>query len=319
MTLRATREPAERRAHAGRLARGSAVGALLFLCVAGPHIVRSTTFLRDPVVASSPSHPAKWTYGLWGDWEERALNLVLGTYAHHSIGKDAAATLIRGLPVPWAGQEADLVTRRQAWAIHEDFAGNPLHLLVGLGLGLWLAATGRSLRPKAFWFALTPFQGWLVLHAFIRNQIWLSRLQTPVFVMLPLAWTAAADPGPPCARLRHAMLIGTSLLCLGVAYYDATHIVGKPVSPRLLGNYTRDELYYLYCPGGLAIKAEHDTVLAHLTATGGSRLGLVLGFDDCEYPLAWRAVRQGLEVRHCAAKSPWPDAVYVSTRATPAD
>lgn len=302
------------RRRSGFLGRCVVLSLLVMAGIAGPHLVRSVHLLRAPEEASSPNRPRLWSYGLCGEWSERAFNPLFGTFAHHSVGKQAAADWIRRLPFDWAGKEAVLVSRHQHWVMQEDFAGNPFHLWIAAGLGLWLACAWRRLPPKVRAFALAPFASWIVFHLFIRNQVWLARLQLPVFMLLPLAW-AAFLAGAPRARWRAAILIGASLACLGLGYYEATHMAGKPVLSGRMGNLTRDQLYYLYSgTRGQDLKAEHDRILAHMAATGGTRLGLVLGTDDYDYPLTWRAMRQGIEVRHCAPKSPWPDAFYVAAR-----
>ena len=310
VAARAWRQPALLRAHAGRLLGAGLPAVLALACVVGPHMARTSTFLRTAQAAASPAHPQHWSYGLLGEWKERALNPLLATYAHHSLGKDAAAAWLHRSPSPSARRQGDLVGRRQEWVPHEDFAGNPFHLLLGVITGLWLLLRAPALKPRALGFALVPFLAWIAFHLFIRNQIWLSRLQTPLFFLLPLSWAATAASGRAARVLRDAILIGTSLLCLGFGYADALRMRGKPLWP--LPATSRDERYYVYAAGGLDLKRDHDKVLDHMAATGAVRLGLVLGADSFDYPLTWRAMHRGIQVRHCGPRSPWPDAFFTA-------
>jgi hypothetical protein len=35
-------------------------------------------------------------------------------------------------------------------------------------------------------------------------------------------------------------------------------------------------------------------------------MGLLIGEDDYDYPLTWRAMQRGIEVRHVVGPDPWP-------------
>lgn len=308
---RALKQPSVLRACAGFLVRAALAALLILACVAGPHAARATSFLGKPEAAELPANPRFWSYGAWGEWNERLLNPLLSTYAHHSLGRDAVAQGLRNTGIPWARKQGDILARDTTWVWHEDFAGNPFHFLLGAAAGVWLLARGRILKPLPFWFGLAPFIAWVVFHLFIRNQIWLSRLQTSLFFLSPLCWSAAAAAGQPRQNLRRVLLLGMSLLCLGMGYNVALHMGRKPLLPAPAAA-TRDELYYLYHPAGAVLKAEHDKVLDHMAATGATRLGLVLGADSYDYPLTWRAMQRGFQVRHCSPRSPWPEAFYIT-------
>lgn len=310
--IRWLRRPGLLRAQGLRLVRCALPALVVAACAVGPHALRAAALLRDPACLASPAHPRFQSFDRLGDGSERLLNPLLATYAHHSVGREAALRAVQAAGFEWSPRAVAVLARRPAWVLHEDLAGNPLHAFVGAILLAWVVLVARRVPRKALLFACVPFAAWVLFHLFVRNQAWVSRLQLPLFMLLPLAWAAAASPALPRFRARAAALVAASLLALGVGYYDATHMLGKPVWPAALGRYPRDELYYLYRPDGAALKREHDAVLARLSAAGGTRLGLVLGVDDYDYPLAWRAMRQGVEVRHCARRSPWPDVVFAT-------
>ncbi len=306
----ALRRPGELGRHALRLLRCAVPAVFLLACVALPHAWRASIQLRDPACLAADGHPRALSFGLLGDWSERALNPFLCTYAHHSVGREAVADAVQRLGVDWGQKAAAVLSRRSAWVLHEDLTGNPVHFFAGVVLAMWTLLVARRLRPGVRAFACVPFLAWIMMHLFVRNQPWISRLQLPVFVMLPLAWTAAAATGLPRARVRQAVLMAFSVLVLAVGYYDATHTLGKPVLPRYLGGYTREDLYYLYRPEGLMLKVQHDATIARASAIGGKHIGLMLGNDDYDYPLTWRAMQQGFIVRHCNRTSPWPDVIF---------
>ena len=39
-------------------------------------------------------------------------------------------------------------------------------------------------------------------------------------------------------------------------------------------------------------------------------MGIVVGNDGWDYPITWRAMQQGIEVRHVFGEDPWPCLVF---------
>jgi hypothetical protein len=83
---------------------------------------------------------------------------------------------------------------------------------------------------------------------------------------------------------------------------------------RIFAGASAPASYYLDGPAGVA--AQHEAVLAWLAASGCKRLGLFIGGDSYDYPLTWRAMQRGVEVRHVVRPSAWPCAVF-SDRGVP--
>ncbi len=173
-----------------------------------------------------------------------------------------------------------------------------------LGIGAWLLA-------------------WVLFHATFRDNVWITRLQLPLFALAPLALGALARPKP--SRLG-TVLCGVVAAGLG-AHAIATAVLNmkRPLNPvgdlataasltpdaffRELRQAFSDEAYYRLGPPGLG--PTHAAVLRELDGSGCRRLALFLGGDSWEYPLTWRAMQQGVEVRHLVGPSdPWPCAIF---------
>jgi hypothetical protein len=202
------------------------------------------------------------------------------------------------------------------YAPQEDVAGNPFQAGVTLALmpGLLLLARGRGLRR---FLALAPVVGWFVVHLKLRNQLWLSRLQLPLFVLSPLVWlpwTAPAGGWLERVRALAARVLGPVLAvaamgCLCYGYVVAASVRERPLLASRLASVLRDREshYYVFRPDVAPGQQETLDVLAR---TGCRRLGLLIGEDTYDYPLTWRAMRAGVRVRHYVAPAAWPCAVY---------
>ena len=96
----------------------------------------------------------------------------------------------------------------------------------------------------------------------------------------------------------------------------ARHAVRNIPRPPLLAAralHDRDGAYYNCRPG---LRSGHDAILRLARERGCSRIGLFLGEDGWDYPLTWRAMRAGAEVRHVGAGDPWPCLVYAQEPST---
>ena len=79
-------------------------------------------------------------------------------------------------------------------SLHEDYAGNPLHLLLALAAGCALGFAGpRPLRAYVAALALSA----AALCIGLKWQVWISRLQLPLFVLACPLIGVAADRLPP--------------------------------------------------------------------------------------------------------------------------
>jgi hypothetical protein len=67
------------------------------------------------------------------------------------------------------------------------------------------------------------------------------------------------------------------------------------------------ECHYLHKP---ALRPLHEQALEAARAGGCRQLGLFIGVDSYDYPLSWRAMRQGIAVRHVLDADPWPCLVF---------
>jgi hypothetical protein len=75
------------------------------------------------------------------------------------------------------------------------------------------------------------------------------------------------------------------------------------------------EAYYVYARKG--VEQAHAAALKGLAESGCRRLGMYIDGDSYDYPLAWRAMQAGVEVRHVVAPDDWPCLIFSDRGAPP--
>lgn len=243
-------------------------------------------------------HSEGYAYGLSGEWLDRLGNSARGLAHHLPI----AALLSRLSPAlaPASGEGVGLGP--ELFRPHEDYVGNPLQAALFLAACLaLLVRRGRVSRRTIVGVACTV-AGWVVLHALGRDNGWISRLETPSFV---LAVSAMGAFGAPRARAaRWSAFAAASFL---IAYGLSIAVRNETRPPRLA---IPDPLVarYVNLP---QFRALDDAALDLAARTHCARIGVRLtsppGLDDpWDYPLIWRAHTMGIEVRHVQGTEPWP-------------
>jgi hypothetical protein len=182
--------------------------------------------------------------------------------------------------------------------VHEDFVGNPLHLLAGV-----VAAVAVCRRRAAFG---TPVRLWMgmslasavVFAVALKWQPWNSRLHLPLFVL------AAPLIGVGFEGRRRLAAAGAAAFCL-LALPSLAATWPRP----LIGSAS-----VLTTPGMAQRFRNHPKLQPVYEAAVGvvsdmrcARVGLVLGWDDWEYPF-WPLLRtrlgHGVRLEHVLVANP---------------
>jgi hypothetical protein len=264
---------------------------LLLAAVAGPHAVRMAT-AGDRVRELT----APYVFPAAGEWEARLGNVRAAATRHLPARLDVLPDL-QGHP--------SALPR-----FHEDLAANPLQAIVAMA-GLFLAAIGgRRISPRARWAAVAVLAGWALFQVTFRANAWVSRLETPLFALLPATmggWAVLRRSTIRRALLK-AVAVTSVALGIQVAILNPSRPAARVFAPR-----TPADDYYANRPNQ---RPTHDAALEVAARTGCTRIGLFVGEDSFDYPLTWRAMQRGIEVRHVRGPDPWP-CVLVSDQGPP--
>jgi len=179
------------------------------------------------------------------------------------------------LGVQEEGRDFKLVPRQY----HEDFAGNPIHLLlIGLSGVVLLGTAKRGRASIVQCYVLSLGAGYILLCISLRWNIWITRIHLPLLVL----WTSAiaiALSEPMFARARTYIIVLLVVTAQYTLFYNETRpLIGANnifAVPRL-------EQYFRNRPD-LQTPYRHAATLVQDKRC--AEIGLWLEGDSWEYPL----------------------------------
>ncbi len=272
-----------------RLIVGISVFAICLLAITAPDIIRKR---QHPF-------PRFELYPFFQGYDQERLWNPVKAVSHHFPFPEALRDVVKAV-----GYTGELRTSNYA-NLHEDIIGNPPQMLAWLTL-IALTLLGIPLfivRPTLFraWaISIAPLVSWIIFAFVVRDQLWLSRLQLPLFFIMPFSVVfmgRVVGSNGKTVRQISSLFAVLGVLALAYAVCVAANV---PTRPLHLINFwgrrpDRIQAYYTVAPG---IRAEHDQLLKYAREQQCGRIGLVLGPDTAEYPLTWRAMLDGRQTRH---------------------
>jgi hypothetical protein len=257
--------------------------------------------------ATLTSSPTKtpFVYQVTDSLGDRLTNSVVGIARNVPATPDLLEWLSTPTKIPGCPNDA---SRCLEWnrSFHEDVAANPGHTIVVAAAMVLAAVRWHVLSSRSRVAILCLPCAWVIFHALFRDNPWITRLELPLFAVSPVSLAAAnrLRQSPSIARV---MTVGAGILLVygGIA---AIQNVRRPVDPPMLARGQDPAAYYIAGPPGVAMA--HDAALTEVARSTCRRLGLYIGADSYDYPLTWRAMQQGFEVRHVVGPDDWPCAIF---------
>jgi hypothetical protein len=225
----------------------------------------------------------------------RALNAVQAVHA--ALGVD-----IQDPRTTWGGEQ--FREQRPELAFDENFAGNPLQVVLLVCALLALVAFPRPVGPHLLAYASALVLSFLLFGAVLRWQPWHTRLELPFLVLgAPPIGVVAERLSPRLAQVSIVALV----LCTvpWVVNNQARPLTG----PRAVWGMPREQQYFIYQPD---LERPYRDALAYLQARGCGEVGFRSNQDGWEYPvraLGSVALRvQQVAVDNASAELPEGDA-----------
>ena len=269
------------------------VGMLLLtvtvIIVAGPDILRK----QSGAVSRHEVYP------LFSEYTVDRLWNPLRHFAHNTPFPDRTAVIARKF-----GYHGNLITK-DIFNPHEDMVGNPfqasaLVITAGMSLLVWFALFCRLNHLYMLLLSLSPIVSWLVFGMVIKDQAWITRLQLPLFYLLPFSFiylNCIVEKKKLFALLLKVGVCFVALFSLAYAMLVATHVLPRPLAlSHFWGE--RPSRTGAYYSNAQSLKADHGVFFQSVAKSGCKRIGLVFGPDSVDYPLTWRAMQSGVQVRY---------------------
>jgi hypothetical protein len=198
----------------------------------------------------------------------------------------------------WQGSVFRLM---EVGVVHEDYAGNGLHLLLALVAVplIWRRKVGQTRT-----YCLAVLAGAMLFCLLLRWQPFNSRLQLPLFILwAPLTGIAFGE-----VRQRWAVSVGMllSVAALPWLLFNASRpllplprtlvarIAPSVQAPPSIFTAPRQEQYFRNSPW---VMESFVACASRIKAAGYTRVGLRLGIDSWEYPL-WALLGPGVRIEH---------------------
>ena len=269
-----------------------AVSVLLCLLICGPDIGRKI----ENKVFSRPE-----VYPLLNEWDKTRLY-------------NPVAIIAPNFPFPnWFNREVRSkrlpveLYNKNVFAPHEDFVGNPIQLFVIILLPL-LAILIQPVRAvisshkkehlRLFGYSLLPVIAWCAFGWIVKNQGWITRLQLPLFFLLPfsMAFLFVYHSSTYLRKAAHLILVWMILFSYAYSVKIVSLNPSRPLEPRFFWGKTPSafENYYRTFDK----KKIHNNFLAVAKKQNCNKAVMLVTPDYPEYPLTWRAMQMGVTIWH---------------------
>ena len=270
--------------------RGLIVAVMAFLVIASPDIYRKIVTDVD----------RQEVYKIYTGWtKNRLLNPIKMTFQS----------------VPWPekfengyrkiGIDGKLYSN--PFRLHNDYVGNPLQLIfILLGsviamIALPFLAIIRRKYAFTILLSLAPIFSWIAFGLMVRDNPWVTRVQLPLFAMLPFSLLFVSrffSLYLPTKLLLKFLLVVSA----GFSLMFGIFVLVKSEHRSL----TAKDFFYLpesresryYSNKKSELRDEHQKVLTSMKKAGCTRLGLVIGSNDYDYPLTWNLMKNGIQTQH---------------------
>lgn len=256
----------------------------LLACAAGLLLV-GVEADRARAQATFVSYVKLFSYVGLSDLGDRPLNSLRGLFREiPAPGRISQALHLNGCPDTGICQ---LLLRP-----HEDVAGQPLHAAAMLLMLLLLAVRWRHIPVRTRAFVLCLALGWIAFHATFRENPWIARLHLPLFAIAPLGFGVLHG-----LWVRRWIRVLVSSVA-AVAAADGVFVALENERRPPLGPVPSYVATYYWDPNMAVKRPGHERALAAAAASGCRHLDIELQPPGIEYPLIWRAMRAGIDVRH---------------------
>lgn len=262
-------------------------------CVLIGAIICGPDIYRKYILTGSFTGNRGEVFPLIGFWGEKIINTLSGFSINTPFQAGIYNYLIQPI-VRLFQSSLPFTPIHSPFIVHDGLIGYVLQAAIGAVMFLTLLMLKR--RRKIFFLLFVI--SWLLFHITIKPQPWLSRLQLPLFFILPLGFGLfSARPGNLAEKLLLKLVLGICLL--GIPY---SYLILAKNPTRPLGAISREFLVerskWYYASRNDSLVDDHQRVLIFCRNLNVKKVGLIVDDDAFDYPLSWRLYSSGIHVDH---------------------
>jgi hypothetical protein len=286
--------------------RFPAVGAALalFLLLNLGQVLRNVALVGDPLGARADQTNVRVravSFPLFVLNAVRSAAMHLGTPFEKVNQKleEGILALHRGLGVDAADERSSYLGMRFSvtrFSLHEDTAGNPVHLVLAAAAAALCLRKDFRERPSARPYVAAALAGALLFPLILSWQPWIARLHLPVFALwcpvVAVALRSAAVPRALSTTVLAVLFVGALPALLRNSSRPLT-------GPRTILRSERMSDIFRNAPEREAPYREAVRILAGLRCR---EVGVALGANDWEYPL-FALAGKGTRFEHVAVNN----------------
>ena len=262
-------------------------------------------------------------YPLTGEWNSsRFFNVFLSGMHHSAFNYSRNSAMIDSVSVLLnADYNKASIETNWNFFTHEDYVGNPFQFFAFLVITVvsCIALVHSKFRKKYF-ITLVPLCSFLILGLYVKDNPWLSRIQLPFFMLIPVCFMSLeAFKVSRFVKAFDVCFFMFSFFSLAVSFLVISQSPNKPISlfSILSPGYVygdRNGLYYLANP---KLKQDHDEAIRISQEKQISTVGVVTGNNFYEYPLSWRLYQRNIHLIHLDTdQTPYPELIYTEEGVT---
>ena len=250
-----------------KIALGMIITMSFFAVTSGTDIYRKARY-------SLPRHEV---YPLLSEWNTDRFKNPLKMVAQNSPFPQKTKDLLQKMGIRGP------IFNQNVFNCQEDVVGNPIQFLaIFLLSSLTILIIPFLLRNRnalrASLLALPPILSWFVFGLVVKDQIWLTRLQLPIFFLLPASFhflgISVKRSGTPFHIIRTCIII-TASYSLAYALFTAGNVPSRPLQLSFFWGEEPSRIPAYYTNSGL--KDPHDHLFRTARSNQCSNIGLILG------------------------------------------
>ena len=146
--------------------------------------------------------------------------------------------------------------------------------------------------PRQFVLAILPLISWLFFHGVVAYQVWITRLEMPLFFLLPISTGIVFTKlYARQALMARALLILMVVACLTYGFAVARGNISRQPKLYTMLHPQQFETYYNSNPTPINV---HEKLLNEIETGKYTALGIIGNENTYEYPIAWRLYKKNI-------------------------